>query len=51
MLLHFHYAGNKFTVTPTNVLLMTVVILLLTLIMTKSQETVYRVQTKSDKKE
>ncbi len=37
--------GNKFTVTSTNILLMAIVILLITLIMTK-QETVVKIQSK-----
>ena len=43
--------GNKFTVTSTNILLMGVIVLLLTLILTKSQEKVVKVQTKSEKRE
>ena len=42
--------GNKFTVTSTNILLMGIIVLLLTLIMTKSQETVVKVK-KSEKTE
>ena len=43
--------GNKFTVTATNILLMALVVLLLTLILTKSQETVVKIQSKKEQKE
>lgn len=43
--------GNKFTITSTNILLMGIIVLLLTLIMTKSQETVVKIKNKEEKKD
>ena len=43
--------GAKFTITSTNILLMGVIVLLLTLIMTKSQETIVKIKNKEEKKE